>query len=203
MIQPATNNDELFWSLTSETLAGNITVPPFNSTFKQGLLVYPDRDFCVGKRNVPEAHGAIIGLCEVLEFSVSYGNLMRTFLALPLLNGLTFPVITMLFGLPFRLYWIALCLPICGMIYQIVWMASAINWSLIKADAITQEGVSLSAHHEFLYYSMFTLIVYVSCVVAALSSERYSRSLFSIRRVLQDQRSELVSQRDKVKSVFF
>ena len=50
------------------------------------------------------------------------------------------------------------------------------------------------------YYPVFvgasTLVVYGTCAIAVLTSERYSRSLFTVKNALSHKRDALASQRD-------
>lgn len=55
------------------------------------------------------------------------------------------------------------------------------------------------------FYPIFvgasTIVVYGTCAIAVLTSERYSRSLFTVKNALSHKRDALASQRDVTRSV--
>jgi len=188
-------------TLSSTELVGGLQFPPPDSVFLNGLLS-PSSMYCAG--TVPQNRTSM-SLCKALDFSVAYGNLLRSIVAMPMVNGLTFPVIVMLFGLPFRLYLATVFTPMLGMIYQAIAISTTMKWveELGNTTSPTQSfnGVFSggSAYSELVYYLTFAIVVYGTCIASTLSSERYTRSLFSIRHVLHHRRAALVSQRDKTR----
>lgn len=187
--------------LTGERLFVNMSVAPATSTFYEGWMMLnisvPDGETpCGGRGDESKYNDTSISLCESLAFQTGLGNLQFWFDNTPMLACLTLPAMFMVLALPFRWYLTAIICPFAGSMYQIFLTAKAAkDLQPVIASQSPQGEVTLASMYA-VYLLLFSLVVYTSCIMASLSNERYSRSLFTIQCALSQQRDALLTERD-------
>ena len=189
-VLPLIRRDESLWLCLKVSLT---------STFVDGWLKSSgDVTYCAGTGDPRNASKATVSLCEILGYTAGIGNLLFFIYSVPVLTGLTFPVVLMTLQLPFRKYLGALVIPFVGMAIQVAIISYELNLTTTLAnDRMRSVGGRVVAEPMYpLELAFFVLIVYSSCVASTLSNERYNRSLFQIQRVLNEKRDALVTKRD-------
>jgi hypothetical protein len=135
--------------------------PPDNAEFNDGLAVNVNASSHVCGGVDPTSR--VISLCQALDLNAGLGNLLAFVFELPLVDALTMPAILTSFGLPFRLYLLALVPSSAGVVLVCV-------LSLLAGDQ-TQDGANHliaayapTAHtssHPAAFFPAFALVVYV------------------------------------------
>jgi len=190
-------------SIFSSEAAAVLKTPPSNSTFVDGWLVDGPRDICGGIGDLRAPNTDAISLCQSFAFNAAVGNLMFFITSIPTLHGLTLPATLMILALPFREYILALVAPALGICIQVYVFTEEIDLTSASANLILEQGETGLVRQQYvgLYILVYALVIYGTCITAALTSERYNRSLFVIQSALSEQREALVTERDETQYV--
>eukprot|EP00750_Incisomonas_marina_P008663 INCI15576.4.p1 GENE.INCI15576.4~~INCI15576.4.p1 ORF type:complete len:926 (+),score=151.66 INCI15576.4:135-2912(+) len=194
-------------SLFNGGLFGDTSSPPDNSTFIDGWLQPASTSVGVcggtGDARAAPTNASVISLCQTINYSASIGNLAFFLSSIPTLQGLTLPAILMLLALPLRWYLVAIAAPFAGMILQIVLAEHDLRVTREVANnilgSVNASDVRLTEEFNWLYLSVYTTVIYSSCLASAISNERFNRAVFIIQCALSDQRAALITERDSTR----
>eukprot|EP00750_Incisomonas_marina_P003811 INCI13414.6.p1 GENE.INCI13414.6~~INCI13414.6.p1 ORF type:complete len:912 (-),score=120.58 INCI13414.6:2319-5054(-) len=228
IVVPVLNYDRrLIWANSNFSIPADdslgLAFAPLDSAFRCGILVGPNntlgdetpegQQVCAGSMRALESFpevpvtNHVVTACQSFNFQLGMGSLYFAHTwGFVLMNGMTFPVIMLFFGLPLRLYLVCLLVPMAGTLcaiglvltddldYQDVLANMLDENSLLYFEAV--KGTTLQSVQRTVAYLMLYLGIYSSCIVAAIAHERYHRSLFTVHTAMRQKRDMLLESED-------
>jgi hypothetical protein len=176
----------------------------------RGRIVSP-RTYYPGNGYAPQEISSTkaVNICDSFYFQLGLSSLKWAhswgFL---LLDATTLPILLMCLAIPFRLYLMTVLIPFCGTIVCLVQIHeddkfySAALKEMMEQNSYLHFEVFASykfAGQRIAGYVLLVLAIYVSCIVSALSHEKYHRSLFTVHIALREKRTILLESADMTK----
>ena len=179
---------------------------PGVADFAAGQMLNTSSTVCAGL--VVNADGSTgIGLCQTFYYNAGIGRLILLITTLPILQALSFPALMTSLGLPLRWYMLVVTPGLVGLVIQMVFLsqglliATAAQTGLSAFANVTDQSGSVATAPT--YVSILGIVCYISCVYSTYNSEAYNRSLFTVQRLLNEQKAELVNKKELLKYVLY